>query len=420
MADPKRQSMPPRTIAPLRLDSTTSIRGSLEMSPSRSSIQSSNGHSRAHTPSSSVPSTPLIPARPPSPEKRVPHPGESNTFLTALAAQERRVLELKEELQKAEGELEKLKKQWAAHEATKKRNEIRHLEQLQPLDTSLSGPSASASHDEELARINKELVRRKRTSSSIRSSPRTVFSGSRHTRTLSLLSPRDSASSSHSSLQGNGHTRHPLETVNDVAVPSTVHELSSSANESSVSTSLYKGPPREMVLETGKQLVGDFRQGLWTFFEDLKQVTVGDEAASASDPRAQPSLPPGNLPKRQATREKVTSTKEGPARKVDSSSDVRGSETTQKHGLLASKRNVTQSIVGENELVEQPTPLSAGASQPVSTTTNSSNSDDDDGWDKWDTPIVKGSTPRSKDVLFMADPMASPLTDKSSPRTSMR
>ena len=390
------------------------------MSPSRSSIQSSNGHSRAHTPSSSVPSTPLIPARPPSPEKWAPHPGESNTFLTALAAQERRVLELKEELQKAEGELEKLKKQWAAHEATKKRNELRHLEQLQPLNTSLAGPSASASHDEESARINKELDRRKRTSSSVRSSQRTVFSGSRHTRTLSLLSPRDSTASSHSSLQGNGHTRHPLETVNDVAVPFTIHELSSSIDGSSVSTSLYKGPPRDMILETGKQLVGDFRQGLWTFFEDLKQVTVGDEAAGTSDPRAQPSLPPGSLPKRQAIREKVTSTKEGPARKVDSSSDVRGSETTQNHDLLASKQNLTQSTVRENELVERPTPLSAGVSQPISTTTNSSDSDDDDGWDKWDTPVVKDSTPRTKDARFMADPMASPLTDKSSPRTSMR
>ena len=350
----------------------------------------------------------------------MPHPGESNTFLTALAAQERRVLELKEELEKAEGELEKLKKQWAAHEATKKRNELRHLEQLQPLNTSLAGPSASASHDEESVRINKELDRRKRTSSSVRSSQRTVFSGSRHTRTLSLLSPRDSTATSHSSLQGNGHTRHPLETVNDVAVPFTIHELSSSTDGSSVSTSSYKGPPRDMILETGKQLVGDFRQGLWTFFEDLKQVTVGDEAAGTLNPRAQPSLPPGSLPKRQAIREKVTSMKQGPARKVDSSSDVRGCETTQNHDLLASKQNLTQSTVRENELVEQPTPLSAGASQSISTTTNSSDSDDDDGWDEWDTPIVKGSTLRTKDALFMADPMASSLTDKSSPRTSMR
>ena len=396
MANLKRQSMPPPNIAPLRLDSATIIRGSLEMSPSRSSVQSSNGQSRTHTPSSSVPSTPFLSARPPSPEKRAPHQGESNTFLTALAAQERRVLELKEELQKAELELEQLKKQWAAQEATKKRNELRHLEQLQPLHTSLVGPSLT--NDEEAARVNRELDRRKRTSSSVRSSQRTVFSGSRHTRTLSLLSP-----SERTSLQGIGHNRHPLETADDVATSATVRELSPSTDGASTSTSLYKGPPREVLLETGKQLVGDLRHGLWTFFEDLKQVTVGDEAASTSDPRVQSSLPPGSLPKRQAIRERATSTKEAPARKVDSSSDGHSLGVTQ---------NPSQPT--------RATSMSTGANHPTTTTTNSSDSDDDDGWDNWDTPTAKKSTPRRKDALYIADPMVSPLTDKSSPRTSVR
>ncbi|KAL2037720.1 hypothetical protein N7G274_009445 [Stereocaulon virgatum] len=400
MANLKRQSMPPPNIAPLRLDSATMMRGSLEMSPGRSSVQSSNGQSRAHIPSSSVPSTPFLSARPPSPERRAPPPGESNSFLTALAAQERRVLELKEELQKAELELEKLKKQWAAQEAVKKRNEVRHLEQLQPLHTSLVGPHLT--NDEEATRVNRGLDRRKRKSSSVRSSQRTVFSGSRHTRTLSLLSPSDSASSSRTSLQSIRPNRHPLETVDDVASSSTAHELISSTDGASTSTSLYKGPPREVLLETGKQLVGDLRHGLWTFFEDLKQVTVGDEAASTSDPRAQSSLPSGSLPKRQAIRQRPTSTKEGPARKVNSLSDVHSLTVTQNPSQPTRK-----------------TSISTSADPPTTTTTNSSDSDDDDGWDNWDTPNVKESTPQRKDALYIADPIVSPLTDKSSPRTSV-
>ncbi|KAK4696992.1 hypothetical protein P7C71_g1003, partial [Lecanoromycetidae sp. Uapishka_2] len=60
----------------------------------------------------------------------------------------------------------------------------------------------------------------------------------------------------------------------------------------------------------------------------------------------------------------------------------------------------------------------SGVAQPVHGTTatvNSSDSDDD-GWDNWDTPKAKGATPREIDF---ASPIASPLTDMSSARTSL-
>ena len=59
-------------------------------------------------------------------------PTDTN-FLTAIAAQERRVLELKEELQRAETELKKLKKSWANHEVYKKKNDVRMLAKLEPV-----------------------------------------------------------------------------------------------------------------------------------------------------------------------------------------------------------------------------------------------------------------------------------------------
>ena len=384
------------------------------MSPSRSSIQST-GPSRVHTPSSSVPNTPLIAARPSSPEKSLPHSGDPNSFLTALATQERRVLELKEELQKAEAELEKLKKQWASHEATKKRNEFRHLEQLQPLNTSLA--CLSASQDEESTRVNKELGRRKRTSSSAKASQRTVFSGSRHTRTLSLLSPKESAAGSHPQLQGKGPPKRLLERVNGIVVPSTVHELGTSTDGPNLVAESYKGPSREVIVETGKQLVGDFRQGLWTFFDDLRQVTVGDEAASSPDPRVQSSLHSGNPAKRHGPRERGSNAKECAITSVKSLRDLDDIAPERSTGDPASK--MVKEIAGPE--IPVATDLTSTTEYDLQGNTNNNSSDsDDDGWDNWDTSTNKDSTPRRKNALCVEDSIASPLTAKSSPRTSMR
>lgn len=364
------------------------------MSPSRSSVQSSSNH----TPSSSVPSTPLFSTQAPSPERRSVHSGDSNTFLTALAAQERRVLELKEEVQKAEAELGRLKKQWAAHEATKKKNELRHLEQLQPLNTPQAGPTTS--HDDESERLNKELDRRKMMTPNAKPSQRTVFSGSRHTRTLSLLSPKE-AKASHPSSSGNPPSRWQLETVNDAPEPSTVHELSISTDGAIGSNEVFKGPPKDLILETGKQLVGDFRQGLWTFFEDLRQVTVGDEAASTSDPRSQRAIAAANMSQKRISRERAVTTRGISARKAE------GSGIPQMAGLKH-QRETDKPIQNPPALIE--------SSHAGNATTTSSDSDDD-GWDNWDTPKTKSSTPREK---YTASPMASPLTDMSSARTSLR
>lgn len=401
-------------IAPLRPDSSSIIRGDPEVSPSRSSIQSS-GPSPVHTPSSSVPNTPIIAARPSSPEKRLPHPGDPNSFLTALATQERRVLELKEELQKAEAELGKLKKQWASHEATKKRNELRHLEQLQPLNTSLA--SLSASQDQELTRVSKEVGRRKRTSSSAKASQRTVFSGSRHTRTLSLLSPKESAAGSHPPLHGKGPLKRPLERVNGIEIPSTVHELGTSTDGPNVVAEVYKGPSREVIVETGKQLVGDFRQGLWTFFDDLRQVTVGDEAASSADRRVQSSLHSGNPPKRHGLRERESNAKDCAITSVET---LRALDDVAPDGRIGDPASKVGSEIAGPE-VPAATKLTSTPEYDLQRNTNNSSSDsDDDGWENWDTSTTKDSTPRRKDALYVVDSIASPLTAKSSPRTSMR
>ena len=104
------------------------VRHSLELTPVSLAPSGSNA-SKTHTLFPSISAGASRSNRPPSPEKKAFH--DSNTFLTALASQERRVLELKEELQKAETDLEKLKRQWTTHEAARKRNELRQLEPMQ-------------------------------------------------------------------------------------------------------------------------------------------------------------------------------------------------------------------------------------------------------------------------------------------------
>ena len=276
---------PVRPAVPLRLDSAVLARRNSEASPRISPSLSSSGASRINTPSTSVPSTPVIPARPPSPERRAIHPGDTNGFLTALAAQERRVLELKEELHKAESDLEKLKKQWAAHESLKKRNEARQMEQMRPLKS--QRPEMSPIGEDGSSQGNGALDRRKTLSSSTRSSTRKVFSGSRHARTLSLLSTKTVGSDT-SSTTGTETAEHDDRKSLDTM------STHSSATENDISIPIrtgresMKSPDRDAILETGKQLVGDFKQGFWTFVEDLKQVTVGDEQSAMQQPRPSP------------------------------------------------------------------------------------------------------------------------------------
>ena len=391
------------------------IRRSVETSPSRASIRSSSSQSQAHTPSSSISNTPLLP-RPPSPEKRPPHPADANSFLTALAAQERRVLELREELHKANEDLENLKRQWAVHEATKKKHELRHLQQLQPLNTS---PLASIMPgDYDSARASRELDRRKIIPSSTKPSYRKVFAGSRHTQALSLLSPKDRIGHSDLLVRENELSNPHQSAADDVAVPATVLELPSMDAESGSDDS-HRGSQKDqkdVILETGKQLVGDFRQGLWTFFEDFKQLTVGDEAVSTTGLRDPSVIAPGNVSRPPNTKEEKLALKEGRAVKEGVLKVAREPPRKLRTKVFSSGQGIGSPLDRPMEAVGPTTNPTVFGSEGGS---NADVSDsDDNGWDNWDTP--KGSTPRRKDIVNGADPIVSPLMDRSSQSTSIR
>jgi len=116
-------SMPPPPLpspshGPTTLNSNVTAVRSLKRLSLSFPIQSVDQTTQRH--SSIIASSPHRMSNPSSLELGPFASADPNAFLTALAAQERRVLELKEELQKAEGDLDKLKQQWATHEAAKR------------------------------------------------------------------------------------------------------------------------------------------------------------------------------------------------------------------------------------------------------------------------------------------------------------
>jgi len=217
--------------------------------------------------SSNAPSFPPTPLDTPA----LVSPVEPNEFITAIAAQERRVLELREELNRAESDLAKLKKQWATHEAYRKRSERRNVEPLRHISI-IPDPleDVATRRSVELDRRKALLLGQLTQQNTPEKSRRRVFRGG-HTRTLSLLSPtKADGFSVHEDLPETVKSRfeeNDSPYINRYA-PITPTQLSKRASWA----------PRSTVQPTGvKQIAQDLRHGLWTFMEDLRQATVGEE-----------------------------------------------------------------------------------------------------------------------------------------------
>ena len=314
---------------------------------------------------------------------------DPNAFLTALAAQERRVLELKEELGKAEADLVKLKKQWAVHEATKKKQEMRHFEPLRPLVS--PNRDVVVEMPEQMRRTGKDEERKRAIYVRTRQPQRKVFEGGRHTRTLSLLTPTSlangNARSDKKSLVLDSYDKSKGRSVPTTAVPR------SSAGGFPTSTHGTK----DDLVNTGKQFVGDIREGLWTFIEDLRQATVGDEAISEARSRhIQESA--GRLQVRGKPISAAPRNGSSPAsckvrtpdelQRNDSKTDARDQEQSPAVAVIARNANTTIPPLESPPLLED---------------------DEDDGWDNWDSPPPKSSISASFST-----------TAGSSPRTSLR
>ncbi|KAK1835398.1 hypothetical protein QBC39DRAFT_388735 [Podospora conica] len=235
----------------------------------------------ASTTTASFPPTPLD-----TPSSLLSPTDDPNDFITAIAAQERRVLELGEDLRTAKHELDRLKRQFMHYEASRERQRERlsrrNVEPLRPV-------TAAAALDPDATTRNAELDRRKAlllhqttqqlaspTAPTAENSRRRIFSGA-HTRTLSLLSPTKPSS--------------PIPEGSDPSAPHPPFDPRPSPRPGHVAKRASWAPrstPLPPPAGGVKQIAADLRHGIWTFVEDLRQATVGDEPISG-DRRRHPS-----------------------------------------------------------------------------------------------------------------------------------
>jgi hypothetical protein len=252
-------------------------------------IQPSTGSNSPSYSPRSRPSSWVAPSTVLSPESET-GPSETN-ILAVLAAQERYVLELKEELSKAEADLQLLKKHYATHEANKRRQDVRKVTALQPVNTLIDISSDKEDEDGPHTSMQREMERRKALHTTTKSSQRKVFSGSRHLRTLSLLSPtKDNAEQATFppfpqplDIQENESTTPQQELPTRSSTSSDIPRLV--ADMANTNTERYdmSGLPtiqREQFIRAGTQMATDLKNGLFTFIEDIRQATVGDEAVN--------------------------------------------------------------------------------------------------------------------------------------------
>ena len=202
-------------------------------------------------------------------------PEDSSAFLTALAAQERRVLELREELSKAESELAKLKRQWTNHEANKSRHEL--------LGSGLSTPQRAATmRDAMTSPTNREeFERRQSMRGTAGSSGRKVLPSQRHQRTLSLLAPeRTEFRQPFPQPKDLDSDPAPAKSQGRCPSPNTNGPEPASFSARAASLDLADRPKgQDVFIKTGQQIAADFRDGIWTLLEDLRSAAVGDDTA---------------------------------------------------------------------------------------------------------------------------------------------
>ncbi|KAE8350469.1 hypothetical protein BDV28DRAFT_39343 [Aspergillus coremiiformis] len=384
--------------------------------------------------------TPVI--RPSTRHSHVPTVGTPVAFddqddgaglLTAIASQERKVLELREELQQAETELDSLKRQWESSEKTRKRIDISHrAEPLIPLRSpDRPGADKTILHSREHSvagsespsvtqpRLSRELERRHSVraaaakGTTISSKGRRVFQGS-HTRTLSLLSPTVGSGSSPPASEVEIRPSDPDRmgrSPRSATLPSVERSpMVTSPTDDMVSQWRKTMPPpsREALVRTGKQMASDLREGLWTFLEDIRQATVGEEGINATESRAMPSR--SSMHGGTSSRSVSSSRSKGAGAKLsgkDSKSADIDASFWSEFGIDTSGQQ------SPNTHRASTTP--SGSNEPP----GSNHLDIEDNWDEWETPQPKKThTPSSSQSTWESKQDQSPITQASSPRTS--
>ena len=233
---------------------------------------------------------------------------ETDDVLTLVAAQERRVLELREELHRAEAELQSLKRQWAVGETRKKSVEVgSKTHKMKRLSGGLPMAVPPTSQEDDYMRKERQLERRRsvvergntRSRHAPRKSQQRVFSSSRHTRALSLLAP--SAPSQSQRLRRSSQEEIAYPSPSSDQCRSCAPLTDQATTKATVSEDVgfgrtYKNlankkdigrvpPAADVFMRQGQKVAEGLKEGLWSLFEDIRQATVGEEGINGVAPQ---------------------------------------------------------------------------------------------------------------------------------------
>ncbi|KAF4443863.1 hypothetical protein F53441_11322 [Fusarium austroafricanum] len=324
-------------------------------------------------PSRPTPTSASISSVPPTPiDSGIATPADANEFIIAIAAQERRVLELREELSRAEAELASLKKKWTTQE---KKNETTPVEAYR-------SPILSSEDDGSSFRRSVDSDRRKlfqQTQNAAAPSRRKVLRGG-HTRTLSLLSPAK-PDAGFSMYQDRDHEHE------QVKLPSIERRTAQLTNPHLSKRASWQ-PRTQQNGPAVPQIVEDFKLGLRAFVEDIRQITVGDEPINGQSIRS------NNVSERsESTRTQDTIRPNRPLRpKVSTVFEPphNNSETTETTGTKTSTSTATTSKRPEMPARSKTKSKNKSFSwQPLGF-----DSMDDNDWSNWESPASSSKTSR--------------------------
>jgi hypothetical protein len=350
----------------------------------------------------------------------------ATNLLAIVAAQERYVLELKEELSKAEQDLQVLKKHHATQEVFKLRDEVKNVTRLQTLNTTAANYGSDQDDEDGSALwMQKEMERRKAILNGTKTSQRKVFSGSRHLRTLSLLSPvqtytpsfpqpldlqPEPSTAPHTTTHFNSQVRTPP--LSRASTNSVIANRVADTNPGErYDMAGLSNAQRDALLRTGKQMATDFKDGLLTFIKDIQQATVGEEPVLAAEQRG-----PSAKGTRKASDARPTLPRATSSKKSLSSNQLIdiGDDFWKEHGLSEPRVFPTDKKTHASKQIAR-TPQKQTATQLMA--------EEFEDWDNWDTPNDKHAV-AAKEVdthsSDESDGASSPVSRQASSRTSTR
>ncbi|KAG5974121.1 hypothetical protein E4U58_003580 [Claviceps cyperi] len=319
--------------------------------------------------STSAPAPSSVPATPQDKSALSPL-SNMNNFIIEIAAKERKVMELKEEVAREETELALLKKQFAATDVLLNRGAVNQL------DLSCSRTSASAATEPDAPFLRRSVEFDEKTSSRPNTNHGTPAPNRRrvmrggHTRTLSLLSP----AKSNLDLSPLGETT----AGNDSGTSSLTDRRSNQTSNPALLKRASWQPRSQHNPPVVPQLVEDFKIGLRAFVEDIRQITIGDEPISGQYRTLQRSPQAGHY--RTGSLGQGVNTDQSRIKPVQQRANEITPPTAPPTPL--SKRKDANAI-------ERPKPAK---SKPISWPPLGLDSIDDTDWANWDSPVPVKST----------------------------